>query len=146
MRRLKSVILLSLAVSCVAGTLATAQSVSLAQQPGRITVSVQLTIDNDRPASGTYSVRIASSRDVPIENQYAAAEAIFQLPGGIYHVHVTGHDVKPYDGTFQVFSGENVHTERVRLVRNESDNPAPSAQGSVSSATLNIPDKARKEF
>lgn len=150
--RLRALSAATLFVFPVASALAFGQGITLSQTPSRTDLHVQILYENDHPVEGKdrYQVHLLSSRSVPIANQATddRGEAIFYSIGeGTYHVNVTGANIDAVEIQFNIFRGENSHMEFVHIrLKGGAIQQTGSTQGSVSSAALNIPDSARKEF
>jgi tetratricopeptide (TPR) repeat protein len=66
---------------------------------------------------------------------------------GNYKLRVVGIDIEENsEASFSVESRESIHFETVRVKLKKTEAQQSSNQGNISAASLNIPDKARKEF
>lgn len=66
---------------------------------------------------------------------------------GYHRIRITGPEIYPYEGDFEIMPSEPFHIENIRVHR-KPDAQAPVAEGknSVPMIRLKIPDKARKQF
>jgi tetratricopeptide (TPR) repeat protein len=114
-------------------------------------VQVRITYENDRPAQGQIRVDLVTSGGSLVGQQFSRddGQVNFQnvLPGS-YRLRVSGIDIeeKSSETSFSIDPRESVHFEAVRVKIKQSDAQQSSMQGNISAASLNIPDKARKEF
>jgi tetratricopeptide (TPR) repeat protein len=124
-----------------------------AQRSSRIptrpsTVEVRISLENERAAPEQLRVQLLTSSSATFGEQFTRdlGQVNFQnVPIGNYRIRVTGIDVEDTEVSFSLDANEQNHIEFVHVKRKKSAEQT-SNQGSVSAATLNIPDKARKEF
>lgn len=111
-------------------------------------LDIWVTFDNDHPVPEMYRVQLLNTQRIPIATTITngRGEAIFpNIREGGYHLAVSGPNVETTETSFAIYRGELSHNEYVRV--NRRGDAAPSSnEASVSRATLDIPDKARKEF
>jgi tetratricopeptide (TPR) repeat protein len=109
--------------------------------------------DNDKPVGDRVRVELRNATGQFIDQELTGStgQAHFVVPGQYseYEFVISGDGIDRTTGPrFNLGEGEVLHVEVVR-VRREGGPDAPvttSTHGTVSVASLNIPDKARKEF
>lgn len=110
---------------------------------------VHVVFENEHPAGQSILVQLEAAAGGIVSSKFTDAEGQVTFPGiapGSYIVRIKGGDVQ--DTATDVLNLDSFdHTEfiHVRPVANEKT-AVGSKEGSVSAATLNIPDKARKQF
>lgn len=112
-----------------------------------IDIEVRVTID-DRPAPEQIRVQLLSGTSAMISMQFTRDQGTATFRGvsaGNYRLKVTGLDIEDAETSFSVDPREQTHMEYVS-VRSKPKTAQNSNEGSISASTLNIPDKARKEF
>jgi tetratricopeptide (TPR) repeat protein len=113
-------------------------------------VEVRITYENDRPADGQIRVDLLTSGGAIVSQQFTRDQGqvtFHSVFPGNYRLHVSGIDIEDNtETTFALESRESIHFETVRVKVKKTDAQQSSNQGNISAATLNIPDKARKEF
>jgi hypothetical protein len=109
----------------------------------------------------TYEDRLTKVRDATVElmdsvgNSSALNRKFTDQDGrvefntltGYHRIRISGPEMYPYEGDFEIMPSENFHIESIR-VRRRLDAQAPVVEGknSVPMIRLKIPDKARKQF
>jgi tetratricopeptide (TPR) repeat protein len=111
-------------------------------------VEVRISLENERAAPEQLRVQLLTSSNATVAEQFTRdlGQVNFRnLAVGNYRIRVTGLDIEDTEVSFSLDVFEQHHVEFVHVKRKKSAEQT-SNQGSVSAATLNIPDKARKEF
>jgi tetratricopeptide (TPR) repeat protein len=129
------------------------QNLAEAQRSSRIpsrlsTVEVRISLENERAAPEQLRVQLLTTSSATFGEQFTRdlGQVNFQnVPIGNYRIRVTGVDIEDAEVSFTLDAFEQHHVEFVHVKRKKSAEQT-STEGSVSAATLNIPDKARKEF
>ena len=87
----------------------------------------------------------SSAMDKQLTDQDGRVE--FNTITGAHRIRVTGDDIRPYEGDFEIVPTETYHIENIG-VRRKSEGEATSAEAmnTVPAIRLKIPDNARKEF
>src|SRR6185312_1886482 len=110
--------------------------------------NIFVTFDDDHPVPQNYRVQLLSSARLPLRQTLTDSHGQATLQNvtqGAYHLSVSGPDAITTEGSFAIYRGELSHNEYIRLPRKENTR-ASSTDGTVSRASLDIPDKAKKEF
>jgi len=111
-------------------------------------LEIRISLDNERNAPEQLRVQLLTSANVTIGEQFTRdlGQVYFHnIPTGNYRLRITGIDIEDTEATFSIDAHEQQHVEFIH-VKKKNNAQETSNQGSVSAATLNIPDKARKEF
>lgn len=93
------------------------------------------------------AVGFGSVMDQKITDQNGRAE--FNTQSGSHRIRITGADILPYEGEFDITPVEDTHDENIRVRRKAGDQvPTTTREGqnAVPVIRLKIPDNARKEF
>ena len=156
MSRLKAVASFVVPALCLAwllvcGCLGTsaAQRSGGAGSPSMVELTIRLTDETSRPLTFPVRVQLLNGYGMRVEDGFSNDRGAisFRVSAGNYKVRVGGVDVEEttFEPGFTVYPRESGHLEMfaVKLKRAED---AASAQGNVSVAELNVPDKARNEF
>ena len=108
----------------------------------------------------TYEDRMSKVRDATVElmDTFGGSSSISKITDqdgraefstftGAHRVRITGPEMYPYEGEFEILPSESVHIETIR-VRRKPDAQEPTVEGkdTVPLVRLKIPDKARKQF
>ena len=115
-------------------------------------ITVKVSWENDRPVSdGLVRIQLTNQMGVSIAETYVRdGEARFpNISPGQYKFRATGIDIEETtsDYSFVIGQFDTVHMEFLRVKRKHPPAEEQSSnQGFVSAASLNIPEKARKEF
>ena len=138
----------ALAVAAILASPAYAQR----NQQGNVS-SVELVLnvafDDNNEVPKMCRVQLLTSARMPMAEAFAndRGQATFHVSSGSYMVQALSLEAETGEITFVVNSRETMHNEWLRLKRKPVNGGVPtSTDGSVSQSTLNIPDKARKEF
>jgi tetratricopeptide (TPR) repeat protein len=140
--------------TCVAVVSALLVCAAVAQRGGVLNVptsevSVRVVLDNDRAVRNLQlNVQLVNGTGALVGTAYTDIDGLAHFTGitaGPYAVRVMGSEIEEATQTFTVNRMENVHSEYVH-VKLRAGPDVGSAEGMVSARTLNIPDKARKEF
>lgn len=146
MRRRQIVVLLWLGL-CFSSLLFSQKAL---QQSGNIELYVYVTLDDGKPAQ-SYKVQILTRSWMQVSQDLTNDRGLVifrNLGAGDYRIAVTGMDIEKAETELTLFSHgqyESTQNENIQVRRINREQPS-STQGTVSAATLNIPDKARKEF
>jgi tetratricopeptide (TPR) repeat protein len=113
-------------------------------------VEVRLTYENDRPASGQIRVQLLTMTGSTIGEQFTHDQgqvSFHNVSPGNYRLLASGTDIEDSEARITVESRESTHFEWVRVkLRPNAATQQSKTMGAISTAMLNIPDKARKEF
>lgn len=119
------------------------------QQETHADVYVNVAYENDHPVGMQYRVQLLTNGRMPMGEQFTndRGQVIFRgLSVGSYQLIVLGVDIENTELGFSIGPHESMHTEFIRVKLKSATAKPSSNQGTVSSASLNIPDRARKEF
>jgi tetratricopeptide (TPR) repeat protein len=127
---------------------------TLAQlHPGTGNVKVHIILEGDRHAGSNLLVRLMEgSSNAPVATTYTTDAGQAEFNGvnvGNYHIVVSGDGIQTADsGMFEVDTRRVTQTQyiTVRKVDDPHSKPDGPSSATVSTATLNVPEKARKEF
>jgi tetratricopeptide (TPR) repeat protein len=114
-------------------------------------VHVHIVYPNDRSAGLHLRVRLVSSGNTPISENFTNDQGraeFSQVPVGQYHVIVTGDGIDETDsGEFEIDRRKTSQDLFITVRSSESNSKqATTGLGSVAAVDLNVPDSARKEF
>jgi len=111
-------------------------------------VSIYVSYDDDNTVPQMCRVQLQTGARMPVSDTFAndRGQATFRVSPGSYRAVALLNGREVGDVSFAVNPRENVHQEYIRFRHQTSDATASSSEGSVSANTLNIPDKAKKEF
>lgn len=73
----------------------------------------------------------------------------FSSWSGLHRIRVTGADIRPHEGEFEIAPEESFHLEYVSVQRKTGDQgstPAPEGQSTIPAIRLKVPPQAREEF
>jgi tetratricopeptide (TPR) repeat protein len=111
-------------------------------------VEVRLSFENDRPAPGQIRVQLLTITGSTVAEQYTRDQAqvsFHNVSPGNYRLRASGIDIEDAEVTITV-EPRLTRFEYLQVKPRKSADQQTSTMGSISSAELNIPDKARKEF
>src|SRR4051812_9836204 len=129
-------------------TASQAQRQQTQQQPSSSTeISIYVVYDDSNAGSQMCHVQLQTGTRMPISDSFTndRGQVTFHVGAGSYRVVATIAGAEPNEVSFVVNPREAMHQEYIRLKR-LAPAGGNSKDGSISSATLNIPDKAGKEF
>ncbi len=87
----------------------------------------------------------SSALDKQLTDQNGRVE--FNTITGAHRIRVTGDDIHPYEGDFEIVPTETYHIENIGVRRKpEGEATSAEAMNTVPAIRLKIPDNARKEF
>jgi len=87
----------------------------------------------------------SSALDKQITDQDGRVE--FNTITGAHRIRITGDDIHPYEGDFEIVPTESYHIENIGVRRkSEGGTTSAEAMNTVPAIRLKIPDSARKEF
>jgi len=140
-------LLLALSVLAACGT-CLAQGLSQARRVRlRVIVSYQggQTKVNYATVELMDAVGSGSALDKQITDQDGRVE--FNTITGAHRIRITGDDIHPYEGDFEIVPTETYHIENFGVRRKaEGERTSAEAMNTVPAIRLKIPDNARKEF
>ncbi len=118
--------------------------------PTSCNLTIRILYENDlRPTDMQERVQLLNSGGVPIGETFtdSSGQAHFgPLTGGSYTVRVTGLDIAESTSRFDILPRESMHYESV-FVRLKPPGVTPtSKQGTISAASLKVPEKAAREL
>jgi tetratricopeptide (TPR) repeat protein len=123
---------------------------TIAPSQPNIELIIHVVYPNDHPAGENITVDLQSVTGPTVSTAFTNPEGevtFHDLRPGDYVLRLHGADVKDASsGTIELNSYESFRTEYVHVEPLESASAVGSTQGSISTADLNIPEKARKEF
>ena len=91
------------------------------------------------------AVGSSSALDKQITDQDGRVE--FNTITGAHRIRITGDDIHPYEGDFEIVPTETYHIENIGVRRKpEGEATSAEAMNTVPAIRLKIPDNARKEF
>jgi Tfp pilus assembly protein PilF len=120
-------------------------------QQQQTSTEVQITVtfeDNHNVPQMTRVVLMTSTR-TPVGEQFTndRGQAAFRVGPGNYIAQASSLEAEPAEVSFAVQPRESMHSDYIYMKHKAAkDGAGDSHEGSISTATLNIPDKARKEF
>src|SRR4051812_13777883 len=135
----------SLAVFAVVAMLAGSAHAQRQEQVTTTEVVVSVVFDDNNEAPKMCRVQLLTSARMPVAEQFAndRGQATFRVTAGNYLVQTVSMDSEPGEATFTVSPRQSFHTEFLRLKHKPANGGnASSNEGSISTAVLNIPDKA----
>ena len=114
-----------------------------------IELVVKVAFPNERPVERQTRVELLNIPGVPVDEGFTDSQGEAHLRNvrpGAYRLRVTSVDTEEMVtvSTFNIYREESIHYEQVYVKPRQSKEQS-STQGSVSTAALNIPDKARNE-
>jgi tetratricopeptide (TPR) repeat protein len=113
-------------------------------------IQVRVAYENNRAVGESIHVQLINSAGIPITSTFTTHEGTAEFRNqkfGIYQLHLEGPSiVEMTTPKFQIVTGEGMHMEWVH-VQPKDPNQAMGGkpQGQISTAEMNIPEKARKE-
>ena len=116
---------------------------------GTASVSVDISSDDTKPPATSLQVALFTTGDSQVSTVYTANQstAVFNgIRSGNYQVRVTGAEIEETTARFTVLPRQSFVLVTVRVKRKATAADRSSRDGAVSTATLNIPEKARQEF
>ena len=130
---------------------------STAQGRGRtssslVPLQVRVVYSNDRAVTMPVTVQLISGNGVPVLNGVTNDSGALQFTGvrpGDYQLEVTAPGIqRTLTGMFTILGDEHFHMETVTVQPEQSDDSgrSPGAPGTVSAASMNIPQAAKDEF
>jgi tetratricopeptide (TPR) repeat protein len=145
---LRTRLLLVLLVLTACGTCLAQQRLSRAT-PARLRIVVTFDDGQTRVRDAMVEVQDAvggsSVTDQQLTDQDGRVE--FSSYTGTHRIRITGSNILPYEGEFDITPAENYHQENIRVRRKTGDQASsPEGQGTIPTIRLKIPDKAREEF
>ena len=121
------------------------------RQPTQARLRVIVTYDDGRTRVRDASVEVmdavggSSAMSERLTNQDGQVE--FSAWSGLHRIRVTGADIRPYEGEFEIAPEESFHLEYVTVQRKtEGQASSPEGQGTIPAIRLKTPDEAKKEF
>ena len=129
--------------------LAFPQSRDTGQRPTLCQVSVKVTGDDSRPFASPVRVQLLSNTRTPIAETFTRDDGTATFSGvtaNDYSVRVTSPDIEEASASFTIYPRQVVHTEYVIVRLKEAAIAKTSNQTSVSTASLNVPEKAINEL
>ena len=133
----------------ILGALLFLSAAALGQGRTSCELTVRVSYENPMGKISPVRVQVLSENRTPITDTYTREDgnATFAgIPAGNFFVRVTGMDIEDAMQSFSIYARQTMHTEFVQIRLKASREPKSSSSPSVSAATLNIPEKARKEF
>lgn len=112
-------------------------------------VSINISCDDTNQPPASLRVALFTTAGSQIANVFTRelSTADFRgLSAGNYQVRVSGAEIEESTTSFTVLPRQTFTLVSVRVKRKPTAADTSSTEGSISSATLNIPDKARQEF
>jgi tetratricopeptide (TPR) repeat protein len=138
--------LLAIAAFCITPSLAQRSSNGPANS---VEVVINVAFDDNNEIPKMCRVQLLTSARMPVAEVFLndRGQANFRVSSGSYMVQTNAQDAESGEATFVVNPRETMHNEWVRIKRKPINGVAvTSTEGSISTAALNIPDKAKKEF
>jgi tetratricopeptide (TPR) repeat protein len=122
---------------------------SAAQEEG-IEIRVHVTWENERPVDDVVHVQLLNNMELPIQNTFTDKEglAVFRnLKQGDYRIKVESPKITTTVSQWvRLYQSQGMHQEWVHVSPREANGALGGKPGGVvSSAEMNIPEKARKE-
>ena len=117
-----------------------------------VPLQVRVVYPNDRAVTVPVNVQLISANGVPVFNGVTSDSGALQFTAvrpGDYQLEVSAPSIqRTLTGMFTILPEEHFHMETVTVQREQSDEAgrSPGAPGTVSAASMNIPQAARDEF
>jgi tetratricopeptide (TPR) repeat protein len=120
--------------------------------PKPVPLRLIITVDGDAEKAGYVTVELmdavgsSSATDRKLTDNDGRVS--FQALAGMHRIRITGPDIRPYEGEFEIARNEASHVERIRVRRAETDRRTSEASsgGLVAALRLRVPASARKAF
>jgi tetratricopeptide (TPR) repeat protein len=113
-------------------------------------IQIRVSYPNERPVGESIHVQLVNSAGIPIASTFTTHEGTAEFRNqkfGTYQLHLEGPSiVEMTTQRFQIIPGEGMHMEWVHVQpRDLNQAVGGKPQGQISTAEMNVPEKAREE-